>query len=129
MQLRSQLMRLQGKLHQRRGAGNHWTRASRAQIARVAALAGLAAVPGLSAVASAIPFVAPIVSLNTGVQAVTYATCCIGGMAGFIAAWKHEHSWSGIGAKALEYGSIGAMCIGFPLFLTAIIPGAAGAVI
>ena len=129
MQLRSQLMRLQERLHQRCGTGNHWTRASRAQIAPVAALAGLAAVPGLSAVASAIPFVAPIVSLNTGVQAVTYATCCIGGMAGFIAAWKHEHSWSGIGAKALEYGSIGAMCIGFPLFLTAIIPGAAGAVI
>lgn len=128
MQLHSQLKRLQGKLNQR-GTRNHWKRESRAQIARVAALAGLAAVPGLSAVASAIPFVAPIVSLNAGVQAVTYATCCIGGMAGFIAAWKHEHSWSGIGAKALEYGSIGAMCIGFPLFLTAIIPGAAGAVI
>jgi hypothetical protein len=97
--------------------------------AQVAALAGLACVPSWSAVASTIPFVAPILSLSTGVQAVVYACSCIGGMAGFIAAWKHEHSWSGIGAKALEYGSIGAMCVGFPLFLTAIIPGAAGAVI
>jgi hypothetical protein len=129
MQLRCQLTRLQDRLRRSRGTGNHGTRASRVQIARVVALVGLASLPGWSAVGSAIPFVAPITSLNTGVQAVVYACSCIGGMAGFIAAWKHEHSWSGIGAKALEYGSIGAMCIGFPLFLTAIIPGAAGAVI
>src|SRR4051794_23434278 len=99
------------------------------QTARLAVLVALLSLPGWSAVASTIPFVAPILSLNTGVQAVVYACSCIGGMAGFIAAWKHEHSWSGIGSKALEYGSVGAMCIGFPLFLTAIIPGAAGAIL
>jgi hypothetical protein len=47
----------------------------------------------------------------------------------FFRSWKHAHSWSGIGSKALEYGSVGAMWIGFPLFLTAIIPGANAAVI
>jgi hypothetical protein len=128
MQFRSQLARLQNRLRQDKQTGNRLKRLSGAQIARVVALVGLASVPGWSAVASTIPFVSPILSLNTGVQAVVYAASCIGGMAGFIAAWKHEHSWSGIGAKALEYGSVGAMCIGFPLFLTAIIPGAAGAV-
>jgi hypothetical protein len=129
MQFRSQLRRLQQRLHQDKGTGNSSSRAAGLQIARVATLVALASVPGWCAVGSTIPFVAPILSLNTGVQAVVYAASCIGGMAGFIAAWKHEHSWSGIGSKALEYGSVGAMCIGFPLFLTAIIPGAAGAVI
>ena len=129
MQFRFQLTKFQNRLRQDKEAGNRLARFSAAQIARAVALVVLASVPGWSAVGSAIPFVAPILSLNTGVQAVVYAASCIGGMAGFIAAWKHEHSWSGIGAKALEYGSVGAMCIGFPLFLTAIIPGAAGAVI
>lgn len=124
MQLRSQLARLQSKLCQ----NNHWSSAGR-QAARLAALVALVSSPGWCAVANAIPFVAPILTLNQGVQAVVYAASCIGGMAGFIAAWKHEHSWSGIGSKALEYGSVGAMCIGFPLFLTAIIPGANAAVI
>lgn len=128
MQFRSQLTRFQQRLRQGRGTGKS-VRFAVGQVPRVAALVGLAAVPGWCAVGSTIPFVAPILSLNTGVQAVVYAASCIGGMAGFIAAWKHEHSWSGIGSKALEYGSVGAMCIGFPLFLTAIIPGAAGAVI
>ena len=119
MSFRSQLAHYRRQLSQSREAQ---------QTARLAALVALLSIPGWSAVASTIPFVAPILSLNQGVQAVVYAASCIGGMAGFIAAWKHEHSWSGIGSKALEYGSVGAMCIGFPLFLTAIIPGAAGAV-
>jgi hypothetical protein len=122
MQFRSQQLR--------QGEGNRkWARIALGPGSRVAVLMALASIPSWSAVGSAIPFVAPILSLSTGVQAVVYAASCIGGMAGFIAAWKHEHSWSGIGSKALEYGSVGAMCIGFPLFLTAIIPGAAGAVI
>ncbi len=128
MQFRSQAAQLQQRLRQSRGAGK-WGRFALGQVPRVAALVGLASTPAWCVVGSTIPFVAPILSLNTGVQAVVYAASCIGGMAGFIAAWKHEHSWSGIGSKALEYGSVGAMCIGFPLFLTAIIPGAAGAVI
>ena len=124
MHLRSQLTHLRRMLRQ----NIHWS-STGMQVARLIVLVVFASIPGWSAVANAIPFVAPILSLNTGVQAVVYAASCIGGMAGFIAAWKHEHSWSGIGAKALEYGSIGAMCIGFPLFLTAIIPNANAAVI
>ncbi len=129
MQFRSQLTQVRQRLRPGMGSGNSAAELFGGQIARVAALGAVASVPGWCAAASTIPFVAPILSLNTGVQAVVYAASCIGGMAGFIAAWKHEHSWSGIGSKALEYGSVGAMCIGFPLFLTAIIPGAAGAVI
>jgi hypothetical protein len=124
MQLLSQLAQLRNTLRQ----NSNWSHTA-IQAARVAGLVALVSSPGWSAVTNAIPFVAPILTLNQGVQAVVYAASCIGGMAGFIAAWKHEHSWSGIGSKALEYGSVGAMCIGFPLFLTAIIPGANAAVI
>jgi hypothetical protein len=124
MQFRSQLAGLGNKLRQ----SNRWLNTG-IQTVRLAAFVALVSCHGWAAVSNAIPFVQPILTLNTGVQAVVYAASCIGGMAGFIAAWKHEHSWSGIGSKALEYGSVGAMCIGFPLFLTAIIPGANAAVI
>lgn len=76
-----------------------------------------------------LPFVGPILTIQNGIQAVAYAVCSIGGMVGLFAAWKHEHSWSGLGAKIVEYGSLAAMCIGFGTFLVAAIPGSMGAVL
>lgn len=87
MRFRSQLAQLRYKLRQT----DHWSNIG-IQAARILALVALVSSPGWSAVANNIPFVAPILSLNQGVQAVVYAASCIGGMAGFIAACEGDRS-------------------------------------
>ncbi len=76
---------------------------------------------------SLMPWVAPLMSVVGGVQAIGAGMVTIGALGGFYTHWKHGHDMNGTVHKFAEVAVLGAACVGVPAILTAL--GATGALL